>query len=164
MNNLTTYSMAMVLQRGKFCCHNAAPMLNSTSHDHLSRFLSKTTPISSPYWKNLPSTGYLVIDDCVIDKRHSPQIEGVVFVYSSSDNKTLPGLCFVLLLWVSGKQSFVLDVIVCRKAFPQLRSGGKSPAEPYCLCHASLGTAEKSGLPNWTNPLPGIPLIDFKIL
>jgi hypothetical protein len=42
----------------------------------------------------------------------------VSYQYSSSDEKVLNGLCFILILWVSGKQVFVLDALIWRKGGP----------------------------------------------
>ena len=59
-----------------------------------------------------------MFDDTVINKQFSKKIEGVSFVYSSSEKKVIPGLTCMLVLWVYGSQVFVLDVIVWQKGGP----------------------------------------------
>src|SRR5262249_15456071 len=72
--------------------------------------------------ESLPEDGDMIVDDSVIVKRYSEHIEGVGYFYDSTEQKSLPGLNVVLVLWVKGKEIFVLDVIIKEK-------GGKTKNE-----------------------------------
>lgn len=115
MSALNPYSLALLLNEGSFSCVKAANNLGFVSHDHLTRQLSKEwsfTPVVD--WATLPQEGRAVLDDSVIAKPHSEKIEGVKWLYDSSQNKSVPGINILLALWVVDEAVYVLDVI-----FPQ---------------------------------------------
>lgn len=115
MRVLNPYSLAIVITEGRFSCVKASQSLGFVSHDHLTRKLSKEwsfTPITD--WESLPKDGRIVIDDSAIAKPHSEAIEGVGWIYDSSEGKVLPGINMLLALWVAVDETFVLEV-----AFPQ---------------------------------------------
>lgn len=115
MSVLNPYSLAMIITEGRFSCVKAANGLGFVSHDALTRQLAKEwafTPISD--WDSLPKEGRAIMDDSAIAKPHSEAIEGVKWIYDSSEGKALPGINMLLALWVVGNEIFVLEV-----AFPQ---------------------------------------------
>lgn len=112
---MTPYSLALILNEGSFSCVKAANNLGFVSHDHLTRQLAKEwafTPVVD--WDSLPKEGRAVLDDSTIAKPHSESIEGVKWVWDSSQNKSVPGINMLLALWVVGEEIFVLDMF-----FPQ---------------------------------------------
>ena len=112
---MNPYSLALILNEGSFSCVKAANNLGFVSHDHLTRQLAKEwafTPVVD--WSSLPKEGRAVLDDSTIAKPHSETIEGVKWVWDSSQNKSIPGINMLLALWVAGDEVYVLDVI-----FPQ---------------------------------------------
>lgn len=115
MEALNVYSLALILNEGSFSCVKAANNLGFVSHDHLTRQLAKEwtlTPVAD--WEKLPKEGRLVLDDSTIAKPHSETIEGVKWVWDSSQNKSVPGINLLLALWVAGEQIHMLEVV-----FPQ---------------------------------------------
>lgn len=118
MNLLIAYVFSLILNEGSFSLTKASRRFVSASHDALTRFLVRWLFEDFQLWTHLPKNGYIVLDDCVLNKQYSEKIAGVSYQYSSSDEKILNGLCFILILWVSGNQTFVLDTLIWRKGGP----------------------------------------------
>ena len=112
------YILFLILTEGVFSCLKASGLWLLSSHYALSRWLLGEGVSVCADLRMLPAGGCIVIDDTVINKQFSKKIEGVSFVYSSSEKKVIPGLTCILVLWVCGKQVFVLDVLVWRKGGP----------------------------------------------
>lgn len=115
MSVLNPYSLALILNEGSFSCVKAANHLGFVSHDQLTRQLSQEwrfRPVVN--WDSLPRGGRALLDDSVIAKPHSEKIEGVSWIYDSSQNKAVPGINMLLALWVVETEVYVLDII-----FPQ---------------------------------------------
>lgn len=112
MEELNVYSLALILNEGRFSCVKASQSLGFVSHDHLTRQLAREwmpTPVAD--WELLPKEGVLVIDDTVIAKPHSQAIEGVKWQYASSKDKVLPGINLLLALWVVDETVYVLETM-----------------------------------------------------
>lgn len=83
-----------------------ARIKKGTSHDGFTRLLHRETLD----WQTLLSsivasivgtlsTGYLIIDDTVIDKTFARAIEGIAWVFSSKENRSILGLSVVVICW-----------------------------------------------------------------
>ena len=118
MELLIAYIFSLIASEGSFSLTKASRRFVSVSHDALTRFLIRWLFEDFNRWDYLPRNGYIVLDDSVLNKQHSKKIDGVSYQYSSSDEKVLNGLCFILILWVSGNQVFVLDALIWRKGGP----------------------------------------------
>lgn len=103
-------------------CTALARMIKGTSHDGLTRLLQHKTLD----WQTLLSsiiasitgrlsTGYLIIDDTVIDKTFARAIEGIAWVYSSKENRSILGLSVVVLCWSNGTVTVPLGLRIWRK-------------------------------------------------
>ena len=114
MNYLRAYSLALIETEGHFSAVKGSRKL-PTSHDRLSRSLYQGGFSGLSDWSDLPPRGILIVDDTVIAKPHTKAIEGVAYVYSSSEKKALPGLTCQLVLWRVDTEVFVLDVVICEK-------------------------------------------------
>jgi Transposase DDE domain len=136
MQILIAYVFSLILSEGSFSLEKAARRFVSVSHDVLTRFLVRWLFEEFTDWAKLPKNGYIVLDDTVLNKQHSRKIEGVSYQYSSNEKKKLNGLCFILVLWVSGNQSFVLDVLIWKK-------GGRTKNE---LVQAALRRYKLAGI------------------
>jgi putative transposase len=115
MINSIACIVSLLLTQGRYSAVKAADQYGFASHDQLTRALQKKGLTACCPRHLLPKDGYLVLDDTVIDKRHSKHIEGVSYCYSSSDHKVIPGLSFVLVIWVSGNKQYVVDVLHWKK-------------------------------------------------
>jgi putative transposase len=118
MELLIAYIFSLIASEGSFSLIKASRRFTSVSHDALTRFLVRWLFEDFNRWDYLPRNGYIVLDDSVLNKQYSKKIEGVSYQYSSSNEKVLNGLCFILILWVSGKQVFVLDALIWQKGGP----------------------------------------------
>lgn len=118
MELLIAYIFSLILSEGSFSLTKASRRFVLISHDALTRFLVRWLFDDFNCWEKLPKKGYIVLDDSVSNKQYSKKIEGVSYQYSSNDEKCLNGLCFILILWVSGNQTFVLDTLIWRKGGP----------------------------------------------
>ncbi len=118
MQRLNAYSLALIECESHFSCVKAAGSFDGLSHDWLTRSLKRGGFQGLSDWSLLPPSGVLIVDDTAIEKPYSQKIEGVDYIYSSSQHKSLPGLSCQLVLWRVGTQVFVLDVVMCEKGGP----------------------------------------------
>lgn len=121
-------------------CTALARVVRNISHDHLSRILKD----KKLEWQTLLSSlvsrisgklqsGYLIIDDTVIDKSFAKIIENLSWIYSSKENRVVQGLNLVALCWSNGTITLPLGVKIWKK-------GGKSK---YDLASELLRFAKK---------------------
>jgi hypothetical protein len=87
MQVLIAYVFILIVNEGSFSLVKSSRRFVSISHDILTRFLVQWLFEDFQFWANLPSNGYIVLDDSVLNKKHSKKIEGVSYQYSSSDEK-----------------------------------------------------------------------------
>lgn len=103
-------------------CTALARMTRGTSHDGFTRLVQRETLD----WQTLLSsivasvvgklsTGYLIIDDTVIDKTFARAIEGIAWVFSSKENRSILGLSVVVLCWSNGTITIPLGLRIWRK-------------------------------------------------
>lgn len=112
------------------------------AHDAVSRWLSDTELSPKELWKHAAvlvklKTGYLIIDDSILDKPYSKQIPFVRAQWSGKHHEIVLGICIVTLLWTDGEQIIPVDFRVYDPA-----RDGKTKNE-----HARdmLDTAERRG-------------------
>ena len=124
---LLNYIKLLLLCNFKKTCTNMAETAGQKiSHDSLNRVLhadwegkKHLEKVTNP--KKLKG-GYLEIDDTVVEKLHSKELEGSGYVYSSAKGKSVFGYQVVLLVWTDGQKRVVLDQKIYRK-------GGKTKIE-----------------------------------
>ena len=139
MSPLHPYSLSLILTLGGFSCVKAAMGLEFVSHDALTRALgSPEAIVPEADWANLADDGELVIDDSIVAKPYSRKNPLVRWVYSSSEERILPGMPLLLALWVSPTQGeqVVMAVLVepdtnrnelVQDLLKRLRQAGKHP-------------------------------------
>lgn len=115
MQTFNAYSLALVGCESHFSMVKAASILPGISHDQLTRSLHTGGFTGITDWEKLPPLGILIVDDTAIAKPYSRNIEGVDWVYSSSQQQTVLGLTCQLVLWRVEDEVFVLDVMICEK-------------------------------------------------
>lgn len=105
-------------------CTALARIQKGTSHDALTRLLTKTRCD----WQTLLShlavyllggvfqEGYLILDDTVIDKTFARFIDCLAWVYCSKKKRAIRGLSLVVLAWSNGVITMPLAVRVWKKA------------------------------------------------
>lgn len=84
------------------------------SHDSVNRWLSKNKLTPKIVWQNAasmidPKTGYLIIDDSVLDKPYSRKIPLVKNQYSGKHHRTVNGIDLVNMLWTEGEKMIPVD-------------------------------------------------------
>src|SRR5918992_2317598 len=101
------YLTALLYYRTSVSCVALAEALQTVSHDCLTRLLQATwsgqtlleLAIRTLFvWER----GSLMIDDTVLAKPFATAIEGLAWVFSSQEQKTVYGLSGVLLIWTNG--------------------------------------------------------------
>ena len=97
--------------------------LQTVSHDRLTRMLqadwSGHTRLESAcrmwfVWER----GYLLLDDTVIAKPSATAMEGLAWVFSSTERRPVYGLSLVLLVWTDGHQRIPLSLRLWHKGGP----------------------------------------------
>jgi hypothetical protein len=84
----------------------------STSSSTVYRILHKQEPFIETFSANVfatiqrsPKKGYFIIDDTVVPKEYSSQMQGTSETYNSATNRPCLGLTIVTLLWTDGSRS-----------------------------------------------------------
>lgn len=139
MNNLSPYTIALLLNEGKFSCVKASKSLGIKSHDSLTRMLCKDWglgPVSD--WSTLPPDGEVIADCTTIAKPHGPNIDNVVWTYDSSEERSVLGYSVIVVLWVVKSTVYVLDVIIpggekknelFRQCLREIKEAGLNPSK-----------------------------------
>lgn len=87
---------------------------DNMSHDSVSRWLSEKKLTPKMLWQYAEpmvkkETGYLVIDDTVLDKPYSGKTALVRKQYSGKHHGIVKGINIVNLLWTDGKKMIPID-------------------------------------------------------
>jgi Transposase DDE domain len=112
MHGLSKMSLGLLLTEGNFSCVKASKILGFVSHDQLTRELCKVVEYQATLTaiKDLPKGGSLIVDDTVIAKPHAEVIEGLAYIYSSSDDKVLLGMSMFFAVWQTPDALYQLRV------------------------------------------------------
>lgn len=141
METLDKLSLAILLTEGSFSCVKAAKTLGILSHDHLNRELQRPIAYSMPLTalSDLPTHGNLVVDDTVVAKPYATEIEGLGYVWSSSDEKVVMGMSVFLAVWYAENRLYLVQVELpgehskhqlFQTLLIQLKEAG---CEPHCV-------------------------------
>jgi hypothetical protein len=112
MEPLDKLSLALILTEGSFSCVKAARTLGMVSHDHLTRLLAKQVCFAATLTPldKLPKRGYLAVDDTVVAKPFSENIEGLAYVWSGNDEKIVMGMSVFLGVWKAEGRLYLVQV------------------------------------------------------
>jgi len=140
MNHLSPYTIALLLNEGKFSSVKAAKTLGFVSHDGLTRQLSKTWEYGVVTdWSTLSPGGDLVFDDTTVAKPYAKRIANVHWVYDACQERAVTGYKLFLMLWVTPQGTSILRVILpgtenlnelVRQTLQELAASG---LEPRCV-------------------------------
>lgn len=104
------YIIGLLVCETKSTNTKIASKVGYVSHDTLRRSLEqgkrvigKVPLLLINYCMSLNTAGYLVIDDVLIPKRYSREIQGVYNEYDHVDNERMKGMRVVMILWHNGK-------------------------------------------------------------
>lgn len=84
------------------------------SHDAFNRFLTRQSLPPETLWNEVEPfvekrTGWLVIDDTVIDKVYSQRIDLVYYQWSGKHRKVIRGIGLITLVWTDGIHTYPID-------------------------------------------------------
>jgi hypothetical protein len=90
------------------------------AHDSVSRWLATSNFTPSELWNQTRGlvdnkTGYLVVDDTLLDKRYSRVNELAKVQYCGNSHELTKGICLVNLLWTDGEGFIPVDYRVYHK-------------------------------------------------
>ena len=117
------YLTALLYYRTSATCVALAEVLDTVSHDRLTRMLqahwSGQTLLEVAVrtlfvWEH----GYLIIDDTVIAKPFATAIQGLAWVFSSQERRPVYGFSLVLLVWTNGVLRIPLGLRLWRNGGP----------------------------------------------
>jgi putative transposase len=117
------YLTALLYYRTSASCVALAEALETVSHDRLTRMLQADWSGQTLLEIALGTLfvwgrGYLIIDDTVIPKPFATAIEGLAWVFSSQERRSVCGLSVVLLVWTNGTLRIPLAMRLWRKGGP----------------------------------------------
>jgi hypothetical protein len=117
------YLTALLYHHTAATCVAMSEALQTVSHDRLTRMpqadWSGQTPLERAcrmlfVWER----GYLILDDTVISKPYATAMEGLAWVFSSTERRPVYGLSLVLLVWTDGALRIPLCMRLWRKGGP----------------------------------------------
>jgi hypothetical protein len=103
--NKDLYSQFLLSTQGRYSMVWLSHLLdNQPAHDSWTRWLNTTKLRPSILWEEVhelvdQSTGYLIVDDSVIDKWYAKAMDLVKFQYSGTHHRQVDGINVVSLLW-----------------------------------------------------------------
>ena len=112
------YINYLIAARCDFSCVKVADCYStpdfSISHDTYNRFLSRQSLTPETLWTEVEAyverkSGWLVLDDTILDKIHSKKIEATYFQWSGKHHKVVKGIGLITLIWTDGIVSFPID-------------------------------------------------------
>jgi putative transposase len=120
---LWIYLMALLYFTNITTCSAMAGVLDSVSHDRLTRMLQGTW--SGHILLNLAlrtlftvAGGYLIVDDTVVEKPYARLLGEAAWVWSSKQRKVVFGVSVVLLVWTDGQARIPLAFRLWHKGGP----------------------------------------------
>jgi hypothetical protein len=117
------YLTALLYYRTTATCVAMSEALQTVSHDRLTRMLqadwSGQTLLERAcrmlfVWER----GYLILEDTVISKPYATAMEGLAWVFSSTERRPVYGFSLVLLVWTDGTLRIPLSLRLWRKGGP----------------------------------------------
>lgn len=86
----------------------------SIAHDSFNCFLSRQSLTNETLWNEVQPyiekrSGWLVLDDSVIDKNHSKFIQMTYYQWSGKHHKIVKGIGLISLVWTDGTVTYPLD-------------------------------------------------------
>ena len=117
------YLTALLYYRTSASCVALADVLQTVSHDRLTRMLQADwsgqklleSAVGTLFvWEQ----GYLILDDTVIPKPFANVMEGLAWVFSSQERRPVVGFSLVLLVWTNGIVRVPLGIRLWRKGGP----------------------------------------------
>lgn len=114
------YCNFLLAAQVNFTTTEMAEHLENISHDAVTRWLAKTKLPPSLIWQQAESlidknSGYLILDDSVIDKSRSPKLPLAGWQYSGNSHKVVRGLGLITLLWSEHDEHIPLDFRIYSK-------------------------------------------------
>lgn len=84
------------------------------AHDKFNRFLTRQSLTPETLWSEVERyiekrSGWLILDDTVIDKIHSKHIELTYYQWSGKHHKIVKGIGLITLVWTDGINTFPVD-------------------------------------------------------
>jgi putative transposase len=114
---------ALLYYRTAATCVAMSEALQTVSHDRLTRMLQadwsgQTLLESACRMLFVRERGYLILDDTVIAKPSATAMEGLAWVFSSTERRPVYGLSLVLLIWTDGHLRIPLNLRLWHKGGP----------------------------------------------
>jgi putative transposase len=125
MNNINkiqeAFTIGLLAYDGKFSYSKGCEVFTNISSYQLKRFLDKDWDENhklEDYIKSLNidwSTGWLMVDDTIIEKPYAEKIECVYWQYSSKNKSFIEGISLTILAWSDGKKTIPIKFMVYEK-------------------------------------------------
>lgn len=119
--NLKLYSNFLIANHNRYTAtelERVAP--RELAHDAVTRFLGREDFTPSDLWNEVKplvcvSSGYLIGDDSLLDKRYARKNELAKVQYSGNEHGLLNGIAVVNLLWARGRKCVPVDYRVYQR-------------------------------------------------
>lgn len=121
--SLKLYTNFLIANQNRYSGSELARVspIDNMHHDAVSRWLSSVSFVPAELWRHVkhlvkPTTGYLVGDDCLLDKKYSRSNQLAKVQYSGNEHRLTNGICLVNLLWTDGEAFVPVDYRIYQKA------------------------------------------------
>jgi len=140
--SLSLYSNFLIANQNRYSGLELSKVVEGMAHDSVSRWLARSHFNPSELWNQVKSlvsqkSGYLVVDDTMLDKRYSRDNELARPQYSGHEHGIINGINLVNLLWTDLERCVPVDYRVYHRPHD-----GKTKND---LFHELLKKAKKRG-------------------
>lgn len=117
----SAFTISLLASDGKFSYSQGSKAFSKVSQYQMKRFLDKDWDANQAledYVATLDidwSSGWLMIDDTVIEKPYAKKIECLYWTYSSKQDKIIQGITLTILAWSNGNQTIPLRFMLYEK-------------------------------------------------
>ena len=118
--SLKLYSRFLIANQNHYSGLELSKIVPNVAHDSVSRWLANFNFRPPELWNQAKplvniKSGYLVIDDTLLNKRYSLENELARKQYSGDEHRLINGICLVNLLWTNSTKCVPVDYRIYQK-------------------------------------------------
>lgn len=118
--SLKLYSSFLIANQKRYSCLEFSKIVPSIAHDSVSRWLNNFNFSPQELWNQVKplvniKSGYLVVDDTLLNKQYSRDNELARKQYSSNEHRLINGISLVNLLWTNLEKCVPVDYRIYQK-------------------------------------------------
>jgi len=118
--NKELYCQFLIASQKEFGATNLSSFKSGVSHDNVTRWLTKTKLTPNVLWEHTKGlvdmdSGYLLLDDSVLDKTFSNKISLAKWMYSGTTHRLTKGIDLINMVWTKDNKHIPVDFRIYSK-------------------------------------------------